>query len=163
MPITPFHLGPGAALKSLAPRHVSFVLFAFTQIIIDLESMYYFLKDDRYVHRFLHSYFGATVVIAIGIVIGRPTCQWILEKWNGKLSKKQKEWLYIEPIISMKSAIIGSVLGAYSHILLDSIMHSDVKPFSPFTDRNGMYSIITIDQLDLFCVLRVRAKINSHF
>jgi membrane-bound metal-dependent hydrolase YbcI (DUF457 family) len=153
MPITPFHLGPGAALKSFAPKHVSFTIFLFTQILIDLESIYFFMKNDWPVHRFFHSYLGATVVVVIGIVIGRPICQWLLKKWNAKLSKKQKEWLYVEPIISMKSAIIGLVLGAYSHIFLDSIMHSDIKPFSPFTDRNGMHGIITIDQLDLFCVL----------
>ncbi len=153
MPVTPLHFGPGAALKSLGPKHVSFILFAFTQIIIDLESIYYFLLDDWPVHRFLHTYLGATVVLAIGIVIGRPACQWLLNKWNGKLSKKQKKRLYIAPKISMKSAIIGSTIGAYSHIFLDSIMHADIKPFSPFTDANGMYRLITLNQLDLFCLI----------
>ena len=37
MPITPFHFGPGAAVKAVAPRHFSFTVFAFSQVMIDLE------------------------------------------------------------------------------------------------------------------------------
>jgi hypothetical protein len=153
MPITLFHLGPGAALKSFAPRYVSFTVFSFTQILTDLESIYFFVKRDLTLHRFFHSYIGATTVVLIAIVIGRPICQWFLKNWNGRLDKKLKKWLCVEPIISMKSAIIGSILGAYSHVLFDSIMHFDIRPFSPFTDRNGLLSIITIDQLTLICVV----------
>ena len=153
MPVTPFHLGPGAALKSFAPRHFSFALFFFTQILIDLESLFLFMNNSWPVHRFFHSYLGATVVVVISIFTGRPICRWCIKKWNRKLSKKQAKWLYIDPVISLKSAITGSVLGGYSHIFLDSIMHSDIKPFSPFTGKNGLYGIITLDQLDLFCLL----------
>jgi hypothetical protein len=153
MPITPFHLGPGVAIKSFASKHVSFTIFAFTQILIDLEALYFFVQNDWHLHRYLHSYLGATIVVGLSIAIGRPICQWFVKKWNDNLSKKQKEWLYVKPTISIKSAIMGSVLGAYSHVFLDSIMHYDIKPFSPFSDRNGLFGIITIDQLDLFCVL----------
>ena len=47
MPVTPFHLGPGIALKSVAPRHFSFTIFAFTQILIDLEALYYFTQYEN--------------------------------------------------------------------------------------------------------------------
>lgn len=67
MPVTLFHLGPGLALKSVASRHVSFTIFALTQILID--------------------------------------------------------------------------------------MHYDIKPFAPFIGKNGLYDIITLDQLDLLCGL----------
>ena len=153
MPVTPFHLGPGVALKSVAPRSVSFTIFAFTQILIDLEALYFFAQNDSHMHRHLHTYLGATIVAAIGVIIGRPICQWLLKKWNDHLSPGQKKWLYVEPAISIKSAFIGAVLGAYSNILLDSIMHFDIKPFAPFIGKNGLYDIITLDQLDLLCGL----------
>ena len=153
MPVTPFHLGPGVALKSVAPRHVSFIIFAFTQILIDLEALYFFAQNDWHMHRYLHTYVGATIVAGISVAIGRPICQWLLKKWNNQLSPKQKKWLYVEPAISIKSAVIAAALGAYSHILLDSIMHYDIKPFSPFIGKNGLYGIMSLDQLDLLCGL----------
>ncbi len=153
MPITPLHFGPGLAIKAIVPKNFSFTLFAFTQIVIDLESVYFFLQDDLRTHRFFHGYVGATIVLIVSIVIGKPLCQWLFNKWNGKLSKGQKKWLYIESKISMKSAIIGSIFGAYIHVFLDSIMHIDIKPFSPFTDTNMMYRLMTLNQLDLFCLI----------
>jgi hypothetical protein len=153
MPVTPFHLGPGVVLKSVASRHFSFTIFAFTQILIDLEALYFFAQNDSHMHRHLHTYLGATIVAGISVAIGRPICQWLLKKWNNHLSPKQKKWLYVEPAISIKSAVMGAALGAYSHILLDSIMHYDIKPFAPFSDKNGLYDIITLDQLDFLCGL----------
>jgi len=153
MPITLFHLGPGVALKSLAQKNMSFTVFAFTQVVIDLESVYFLVQNEWSVHRFFHSYVGATVVAVIGVAIGRPICQWFLRIWNARLSQKQKEWCYVEPVISKKSAIIGSVLGAYSHVLLDSIKHSDMTPFSPFVEGNAMLEAIGILQLHIFCVV----------
>ena len=153
MPVTPFHLGPGLVLKSFAPRHVSFTTFAFTQILIDLEVLYYFAQNDWHMHRHIHTYLGATIIAVISVVIGRPICQWLLRKWNNHLSLKQKKWLYVEPVISLKPAAVGAALGAYSHVLLDSIMHYDIKPLAPFIGKNGLYGIVTLDQLDLICGL----------
>ena len=153
MPVTPLHLGAGVALKSVVSRHISFTIFVFTQILIDLEAFYFFIQDDGHMHRHLHTFLGAAIVAAVGAVIGRPICQWLLKKWNNHLSPKQKQWLYVEPKISIKSAISGAALGAFSHIVLDGIMHGDMQPFLPFSYKNGLYHILTLDQLDLLCVL----------
>lgn len=37
MPITPFHFGPGALIKAMAPQHVSWTAFALANGLIDLE------------------------------------------------------------------------------------------------------------------------------
>lgn len=153
MPVTPFHLGPGIALKSVASRHISFTIFAFTQMVIDLEALYYFAQNAGHMHRHVHTFLGAAIVAGVCAVIGRPICQWLLKKWNNHLSPKQKQWLYVEPKISIKSAISGAALGAFSHIVLDGIMHADMQPFLPFSYKNGLYHILTLDQLDLLCVL----------
>jgi hypothetical protein len=34
-------------------------------------------------------------------------------------------------------------------------MHYDIKPFAPFIGKNGLYDIITLDQLDLLWGLNV--------
>lgn len=153
MPVTPFHLGPGLAFKSVAPRQVGFTIFAFSQILIDLEALFYFAQNDGHMHRHLHTFLGAAIVAGVSVVIGRPICQWLLKKWNNHLSSKQKQWLFVEPVISLKSASVGAALGAFSHIVLDSIMHGDMRPFLPFSGKNGLYNILTLDQLDIMCVL----------
>lgn len=35
MPITPFHVGPGLALHSAAPRAVSFIAFCVANVLVD--------------------------------------------------------------------------------------------------------------------------------
>jgi hypothetical protein len=32
-------------------------------------------------------------------------------------------------------------------------MHGDMQPFLPFSDKNGLYHILTLDQLDMLCVV----------
>jgi ABC-type spermidine/putrescine transport system permease subunit I len=107
MPVTPFHLGPGIAFKSIASRHVSFTIFAFTQIVIDIEALFYFAQNEGHMHRYLHTFLAAAIVAAVCAVIGRPICQWLLKKWNSHLSFKQEQWLYVEPHISLRAAIWG--------------------------------------------------------
>jgi hypothetical protein len=46
MPFTPFHFGPGATIKAMAGQHFSFTVFAFTQLAIDLEPLYFMLRDE---------------------------------------------------------------------------------------------------------------------
>ena len=43
-------------------------------------------------------------------------------------------------------------MGAYSHVLLDSIMHGDVRPFAPFSEDNGVLGMISLVQLHLLCL-----------
>ena len=45
------------------------------------------------------------------------------------------------------ASVSGAFVGAYSHILLDSFMHIDVKPLG-----NNLRGIISIDTLHLSCV-----------
>jgi hypothetical protein len=75
MPFTPFHFGPGAAVKAVAPRYFSFTVFCFAQIVTDLETAYYMLRGEYPLHRWLHTYLGATIVAVLCSLIGRPICK----------------------------------------------------------------------------------------
>jgi membrane-bound metal-dependent hydrolase YbcI (DUF457 family) len=46
---------------------------------------------------------------------------------------------------------LSAFVGTYSHIVLDSIMHSDVEPFYPFTTSNTLLGIISIPALHQLC------------
>ena len=153
MPFTPFHLGPAAAIKVFAGGYFSFMLFGFTQVIIDLESLYYLIQKEWPVHRFLHTYVGATTVLIFSYFVGKPICEFFLKAWNTVLSPKPAHLLYINPKITRVAALSGTTIGVYSHVLLDSIMHSDITPFSPFTDTNSMLNTITVMELHIFCIV----------
>ena len=149
MPITPFHFGPGAAVKAVVPRHFSFTVFAFSQMLIDLEPIGFFLFTGDPVHPYLHTYLGAILVFLMSWWAGRPVCEWALRVWNGWLSSAQARWLAYEPRISITAAALGAFIGAYSHVAIDSIMHADMRPFAPFSDSRPWLDLTSIDTLHL--------------
>lgn len=153
MPITPFHFGLGAAIKAAAPGNVSFTVFAFSQVLIDLEPIGFFVVTGDPVHPYLHTYLGATLVFLASWWAGRPVCEWALRVWNAWLSPAQARWLAYEPKIPGRAAAVGAFMGAYSHVAIDSIMHGDIRPFTPFSDARPWLGVISIDNLQWICVL----------
>ena len=153
MPITPFHFGPAALVKSATSRYFSFLAFGLTQVLIDLEPLYYMSMGVWPIHRFFHTYVGASVAAVLVFILGKPVCATLIRFWNWRLSEAQKRWLSINPDISYLALAMGALFGAYSHVFLDSIMHSDIQPFAPFTDGNPMLYIIPIDRLHAWCAL----------
>jgi len=153
MPITPFHLGPGALFKAAVPRHFSFTVFTFSQALIDLEPIGFFLFTGDPVHPYLHTALGAALVFLASWLGGRPVCEWFLRWWNRQLSPAQARWLAVESRIDGLSAAIGAFAGAYSHVAIDSIMHVDVRPFAPFSAASPWLLLVSIDALHWLCVL----------
>jgi len=152
MPITPFHFGPGALIKAAAPRHFSFTVFAFSQVLIDLEPIGFFVFTGAPIHPWLHTYLGATLVFLASWRTGPPVCEWALRVWNAWLNPSQARWLAYEPRISMKAAGAGAFIGAYSHVAIDSIMHGDMEPFAPFSAAAPWLHAVQLETLHLACV-----------
>ena len=151
MPFTPFHFGPGVMFKALAPGYYSFTVFLFTQIVIDLEPLYFMLHGEWPIHRFFHTYLGATVVSIIGITVGRPLCGVLITITKQRLRVTKQELLLATNRIKFTAALSGAFIGSYSHVALDSIMHSDVKPFAQFSEINPLLNAISSIELHLYC------------
>jgi membrane-bound metal-dependent hydrolase YbcI (DUF457 family) len=49
--------------------------------------------------------------------------------------------------------IAGALLGAWSHVVFDSIMHSDITPLAPFSDENALHGVISLRALHISCVI----------
>jgi len=153
MPVTPFHFGPGLALKAVSPTHCSFLVFAATQVMIDCEPLYYMSRGGWPIHRFFHTYIGATLVAIIAYVVFRPVCGICISiRENQYAINAQVLRLGIKRV-SHIAALSGAFIGAYSHIALDSIMHEDVLPFAPFSNTNVMLDYISIVELHLYCFM----------
>jgi hypothetical protein len=39
VPFTPFHMGPGLAIKAVTGRHLSLLVFGVSQVVIDVEPL----------------------------------------------------------------------------------------------------------------------------
>jgi len=47
---------------------------------------------------------------------------------------------------------LSAFIGSFSHVLLDSIMHSDVEPLFPFTLGNQLLGLISVSMLHKVCL-----------
>jgi hypothetical protein len=153
MPFTPFHLGPGMALKACGGKHLSLIVFGFTQVLMDVEPLIHLWRDDTILHGLSHTYLGATVIGLVSILLGRPLGLWAVTLWNRRLSPAQYAWLALPSTISWSAACSGALLGSYSHLLLDSVRHADMRPWAPFASTNGLLYAMSYAQLQLFCLL----------
>ena len=151
MPFTPFHMGPGAAIKAVTGSYFSLTVFGFTQIAIDIEPLIRILQKDTVVHGFTHTYIGAFLIGTISMVLGKFVCEKMLKTWNLSINFKFLKWLKIKEQISLFAASTGAFIGSFSHIFLDSIIHSDIQPFAPFNTENGLLHIMPSGWLYLLC------------
>ncbi len=158
MPLTPFHLGPALLLGLLLGLNLPVALVA--SVLPDLEALYLLLSntggsllkipfsenpkvealynslsDAGDHHGFFHSYFGATVIsLALGLV------------W-----KKER-------------VFASALVGASSHVFLDSIHHRDVEPFwpaasNPFMGMLGSLEVYAVSAISLIAgILLLHAK-----
>ena len=153
MPFTPLHMGPGLALKSVTGGRFSILMFGLTQVAMDIEPGIGMLRGADVLHGWTHTYLGATFIAALVLAIGRPVCVLILRRWNRELRHHRLEWLAEPEAIGWPAAALGAFVGAYSHVALDSIMHADMRPFAPLATGNALLSWISIDALQIACVV----------
>ena len=140
-------------MKSLAGRHFSLMVFSFSQVAIDIEPLVRIVRGDSILHGFTHTYPGATLVALVSVIVGRPVCQFLLRYWNPDPSSPFLNWIPTPRVISWSAGIVGAFVGTYSHVFLDSIMHSDLQPFAPFSQDNALLHVITVEALHLACML----------
>ena len=152
MPVTPFHLLAIIPLKAIAPRSFSWSVFALTNVVIDLEPITYYLITLYPSHGFFHTIIGATLIAILCATHGRRLCELAIKTLHGELQDKEVKWLG-KASIGNTAAWSGALIGAWSHLLLDSFMHEDIKPFSPFTDANPLLGVISVGTLNALCVV----------
>ena len=145
MPITPFHFGPGALLHAAAPKYVSFLSFCAANVFIDFESLYNLVFRRYPVHAFFHTYIGATLVLTTVFVLFLGL--------RSVASRFSLPNVLLWRELSSKQVAIGATLGAYSHVVLDSVMHHDIQPLSPVASSNILLGAISLSTLHLACLV----------
>ena len=146
MPFTPFHLGPGLLFGLLLFSYVDLPTFLAASVVVDIEPFLVLsLNLDYPVHGYLHTFLGGTL-IAFLLVLAMSRMRGTLSPLMSFLKVKQKT--------SFRSILLASVFGVYLHILLDSHLYSDIRPFYPIESNpllaHGMFVGF---EIYTFCVL----------
>ena len=152
MPFTPFHIVAGASIKSVFPKYFSFSTFALTNVLIDCEALYYYFITGILEHKFFHTIFGVSIVAIVCGTLGKPVCEFGLRIWNKTLKMEKIKWFKTEIKINNFSSWIGAITGALSQLILDSIMHRDMTPLSPFSNQNIFLRIVSVENLHYICL-----------
>ena len=92
--------------------------FMLVNILIDLEPAFViYLGLDYPLHGPTHTLAGTT---GIALLVGMLCCFYRTRK-------------------QVVAGWFGALFGAWSHLFLDALVHSDVRPFWPFLDGNSLY------------------------
>ena len=144
MPFTPFHMGPGIVVKALLQSSFSLMVFGWAQIVMDIQPLIVMISGEGHLHGFSHTYIGAFLLAIFSAISGKY------------LSEIGLFFLGLNPNWQVKIAwwvcFLSSFKGTFSHVLLDSIMHSDVEPFFPLTKENIFVGLISIQALHKVCL-----------
>ena len=128
MPFTPLHLGPALALGLAFKDHLNTPALLISSIAVDIEPLLVLLLGLRYpLHGSLHTLVGSFLSGAILGLILYLLNQRLLNKLWLKLMLVKNDSLCI------REHITAGVMGSALHVLLDSPLYSDIKPFFPLS------------------------------
>lgn len=152
MPFTPFHMGAALIVKPAARQHFSLIAFGFAQIAMDIEPLLGMILGWETLHGWTHTVVGA-LLIALPVALLSPfAIAPIVRRANRELQHYRLAWL-VQPEQPSRGAVWSGVLvGTLSHVLLDSLMHSDMRPLAPFSDANPLLYAIGVDRVYALCV-----------
>lgn len=143
MPFTPFHLGPAFLLGELLGKRVNLFSILLGSIIVDVRATYCLFAGCRPLHGPFHTFLSATLIAFL--------LAWLLfsqRRWLQKVTDK----LRIEQTYSFMSVISGSIIGTWSHVLLDSFLYTDIRPLWPLT-ANPLLKAVGSETIYLICLL----------
>ncbi|MEJ2702467.1 MAG: hypothetical protein P8Z79_08500 [Sedimentisphaerales bacterium] len=144
MPFTPFHMGPGIAVKALLRGSFSLMVFGWAQIVIDIQPLIVMILGGAHLHGFTHTYVGATLLAIFAGFTG---------KYLGEIGLFILGLDHHRPVkIAWWVAFLSAFAGTYSHVAIDSIVHKDMHPLYPFTESNALLGILSASAVYQLCI-----------
>ena len=123
MPLTPFHLGPTLLLGVLLYQWLDLPTLLVGSVIVDVRAaLVVFGPFDGPVHGILTTFAGGTMIaFAIGtVVLVLPqSVQSVLNHTR------------LADTTSLSGIFGAAIVGVASHIILDSLLYTDTRPFYP--------------------------------
>ena len=145
MPFTPFHLGPALAFWLPLRKKIHAPTFLVANVIVDVEPFLALFLSLRYpLHGYLHTFISA---FFLGLVLGYV--MFILEGILYPLYKMLQ--IENDRTSSLRSFMASGVSGTMLHVLLDSPLYSDIRPFYPIM-TNPLYNPAMSLAVYSFCI-----------
>ena len=142
MPFTPFHFGPSATIAFPLRGKIDIPIFILANVAIDIEPLTVMILNLSYpLHGYAHSFLGGGLVGALwGIVAFK--CKDIL--------RGVMQFFGLKYQTTIATAVISGILGAFSHVLIDAPIYTDIKPFYPLI-INPFYGLVSEKTMYLSC------------
>ena len=145
MPFTPFHLGPALCLGIPMRKYIHAPTFILASVLLDIEPLFVLVMGLNYpLHGYLHTFIAA---IVMGVVFG--FAMFFLERTMHPLYKALS--LEQEATFEKTHFMIAGVLGTMLHVLFDSPLYWDIRPFYPLT-ANPLYGSVSSLEIYLLSV-----------
>jgi hypothetical protein len=143
----------GAALifKPALNRHFSVITFGIAQVAMDIEPGIGMLTGAEVLHGPSHTIVGALVIALLVMLVSPRICTFLLKRWNKEVMHYKLPWLEETLPVSRMAVIAGALIGTLSHVLLDSLMHHDIRPLLPFSEANPLMGLMANDAVYQFC------------
>ncbi len=138
MPLTPFHFGPSALVALPFGQRIDLPAFVLANVVIDLEpAAALFFNVPIAIHGPLHSW---TIGPLVGALWG--WLAWQLRPAFAPIMRGLR--LSYAPTLFV--SVISGALGFAFHVLLDAVMHADIKLLWPLAG-NPLLRLISVSQL----------------
>jgi len=144
MPLTPYHFGPHACAALPLGRHLDLPVFIAANVMVDVEPLLVMTFRLRYpIHGYAHTFLiGALVGVALATVV------FPLRGIIGKAMRLAR--LPYEP--TYRRMALSGILGVWLHVILDSFLYRDIRPFFP-SSANPFRGLITHGPLYRLCAV----------
>ena len=144
MPFTPFHFGPHACVALPLQRYIDVPIFIGANVVVDIEPLLVMIFQPNYpLHGYCHTFLIGGLLGLFFAVAAYPFRQFI-----GKAMSLVR-LPYSPTLLKM---VVSGILGVWMHILFDSPLYIDIKPFYPLS-ANPLYGVISLNAAYITCML----------
>lgn len=124
MPFTSYHIGVALLVGYFLHRRVNLAALILSSVFVDIEPLIVFIIGDGYrLHGYAHTIFAS---IIFGVLIG-----YILYLLRKYLYNILTTLALTGNSSGSRTYILGGVIGWLLHVLMDSPLYSDIRPFEP--------------------------------
>ena len=146
MPFTPFHLGPALAIGLPLRKVIHAPTFIVANVIVDVEPLTVIILGLNYpYHGYVHTFLGAFLLGLLTALVMQ-----VLEPSLRNLWKTLR--LETDVKLRTRAYVAAGVSGTLLHVLLDSPLYTDIRPFYPWLE-NPLFNPATTPYIYGFCVV----------
>lgn len=136
-------MGPGLLIKLLLGGSFSLMVFGWAQILMDLQPLLVMITGAGHLHGFSHTWLGALLIGVICMISGVMLLRWL------------ESWMRLPGLPSGLAgwgiALFSSLVGTFSHVMLDGMIYFDMHPSIPWSEENPLLGWVDQSMLYQIC------------